>query len=331
MNRLHKFPVAVTALGLAAASSFAEIKVGDNLSLSGFLDMSVAGQKEDDVDATLNGSVDQFEVDFGYKYDKVSARVDVNALPSSSTSLTNDTISNINVSLEQGFVTYTPGAFSLSAGRFLSSSGFEAAEPTGLYQYSVSKALFYGGYQNGVNVAYATPMFGLYGAVVSDLWNTNEFDLIKSPGFEGQVSLTPAAGVTAKVTYLYQMYDEDVTGDESRQLLNAWASYAQGKITLAGEYSLLLDWEVPDEDALGGVVNDGTGHGWLVMGNYKFTDVFAATLRYSGNILGDADPDTEITFSPSVSLTPQWLALAEIRQDIDAEITKYAVESLFMF
>lgn len=328
MNSPNKFPMALTVLGLAAASSFAEIKVGDNLSLSGFLDMSIGGAKAEDVDATLNGSLDQFEVDFLYKYDKISARADINALPSGAVALTADTIPNTFVTLEQGFVTYTPGAVSLSAGRFLSSSGFEAAEPTGLFQYSVSKALFYGGYQNGVNVAYSTPMFGLYGAVVSDLWNANETDFMNSPGFEGQVSLTPAEGVTAKATYLYQMYDEDATGDASQQLLNVWGQYAKGKITAAAEYSMLIDWVVPDG---AGVVNDGTGHAWLAMANYKITDVFAATIRYSGNILGDADPDTEITFSPSVALSAQWLALAEIRQDIDATITKYAVESLFMF
>jgi hypothetical protein len=319
MKNFNKLPMAMSLVGLGAALSFAEIKVNDNLALSGFLDMSVSGEANDS-DETLNASFDQFEVDFMYKFgDKISARADINSLGGGA------------MAFEQGFVSYANGPLSFSTGRFLSSSGFEAAEPTGLYQYSTSKTLVYGGYQNGVNVAFATPMFGLYGAVVSDLWVSGETEILNTPGFEGQVSLTPAEGITAKVAYLYQMYDEDATGDASQQLLNAWASYAAGPITAAVEYNLLLDWMVPDEDAVGGMVNDGTGHGWLAMANYKINDLVAATVRYSGILLGDADPDQEVTFSPSLALSPNWLALAEVKYQIDAEVTNYAVEGLFSF
>ncbi len=133
-------------------------------------------------------------------------------------------------------MTATLGSLALSAGRFLSSSGFEAAEPTGLYQYSTSKTLVYGGYQNGVNVAWTSPMIGIYAAVVSDLWVTAETDLMKSPGFEGQVSMTPAEGVTAKAAFLFQLYDADLPGgDENQGLLNVWGQYAKGAITAAAE------------------------------------------------------------------------------------------------
>lgn len=335
MNSLKKLPMALTVLGLGAVSSFAELKVNDNLGVSGFLDMSLSGEANDSTES-LNASFDQFELDFMLRFgDKISARADVNAHPGT-TNMHLNTSTGMAVDLEQGFVTYASGAAAFSAGRFLSSSGFEAAEPTGLYQYSVSKNLsgpagaVYGGYQNGVSGSYKTPMFGLYGAVVSDLWNTPETDIMNSPGFEGQVSVTPAEGVTAKATYLFQMYDGDVTpgGDDNQQLLNVWASYAKGKITAAAEYNMLLSW-MPD--AAAPAVNDESGHGWLAMGNFKVNDNVAATLRYSGIIVGDGDPDTEITFSPSLLLSPNWLSLAEVRYDIDAEVTKYAVESTFSF
>src|SRR5687768_14515974 len=114
MNSLKKLPMALTVLGLGAASSFAEIKLGDNLSVSGFLDMSANGMLDpaDDADATLNANVDQFELDLMYKYgDKVSARVDLNS------------ISGGGMTFEQGFVTATLGSLALSTGRFLSTSG----------------------------------------------------------------------------------------------------------------------------------------------------------------------------------------------------------------
>ncbi|MDB5046954.1 MAG: porin [Fibrobacteres bacterium] len=295
--------------------------------------MSLNGYSPDSGDATLNASFDQFELDFMYKFGNISARADVNATPSFSSpgapQPAPGTATSSTVYLEQGFVSYAnAGGFGISAGRFLSSSGFEAAEPTGMFQYSYSKTLVYGYYQNGLNLSYTTPMFGLYGAVVSDLWNPQEFDVMKSPGFEGQVTLTPVAGVTAKAAYLFQMYDTTGTGgdDESQSLLNVWAQYAAGPITAAGEFNLLMNWGPGDFD----------GIGFLVMGNYKFTDKVAATLRYSAISIDDKnsatdDYDSEITVSPSYAISPNWLVLAEGKYELLPKKFDYAVESTFSF
>lgn len=337
MTKLKMLPMAVTMLGLSAGSSFAEIKLTDNLSTSGFLDMSISGAKDStDNDATLKGSFDQFELDFMYKYGNISARADVNATPAASApgvgavdSARGATASTVY--LEQGFVTYTNGGFGVGAGRFLSSSGFEAAEPTGLFQYSTSKTLVYGYYQNGINLSYTTPMFGLYGAVVSDLWNPQEFEMAQSPGFEGQISVMPVAGVTAKAAFLYQMYDTTGTGgtDDAQSLANVWAQYAAGSITAAAEFNYMMDWAAKEQ-------TDLEGFGFLVMANYKFTDLFATTLRYSAISLDDKiestdDYDSEVTLSPSLLLAPNLLSLAEARYDILSETFSYAVEATFTF
>lgn len=327
MKKTKSFPVAVALIGMGAATSFAEIKINDNLSTSGFLDMAIAGAAPSEGDATLNASFDQFELDFMYKFGEISARADVNATPSARYpgSPIGDTASYATptsaVYLEQGFVNYTKGSFGVTAGRFLSSSGYEAAEPTGMFQYSYSKTLVYGYYQNGLALNYSTPMFGLYGAVVSDLWNPQEFELLNSAGFEGQVTLTPVEGITAKIAYLYQIYDEAVTGDESQSLLNAWAQYAKGPLTVAAEFNLLGDWGVTDE----------SGMGWLGLVNFKITDKVATTFRYSGIKMDDVDADTELTFSPSYAISGNWLALAEVKQELDKEVTSYALESTFAF
>ncbi|MDQ3002205.1 MAG: porin, partial [Fibrobacterota bacterium] len=220
----------------------------------------------------------------------------------------------------------------LSMGRFLSSSGFEAAEPTGLYQFSWSKTLVYGYYQNGLNLSYTAPMFGLYGAVVSDLWVPGETELLNSPGFEGQVSLTPAEGVTVKATGLWQMYDADANPlkDDGQGLLNVWGQFAKGPITAAAEFNLLMNWT-------GNANNDASGMGWLAMVNYKFTDKFATTLRYSALTIDDEvdatdDMGSEVTVSPSFAVSPNWLVLAEYRMDFgNVEQSLYAVESIFYF
>ncbi|HKP98412.1 MAG TPA: outer membrane beta-barrel protein [Fibrobacteria bacterium] len=325
MKKLNKLPLALTILGLGAASSFAAIPIGDSLSVSGFLDMSANGMAPDTGDATLNAAVDQFEIDFMLKFGYFSARADINSIGPTGA-----------VSFEQGFVTaaLTEG-LTVSVGKFLSSSGFEAAEPTGLYQYSVSKLMsgcatgapncVYGGYQNGLNVAYAAPKFALYGSVVTSVWGT-DVDL-KTPGFEAQLALMPVEGLTAKVTGLYEMYD-DTTSHDSQSELNVWAQYVMGPLTVAAEYSMLMDWMVKGE----------SGNGWLAMANYKLTDKIAATVRYSGIKMESADdPDTEVTFSPSFAVAPNWLALAEVRYEIEGDTApdikgvSYAVESTFSF
>jgi hypothetical protein len=330
MQKSKTISMGLTMLGLSAATSFAEIKINENLSTSGFLDMSVSGYAPDSGDATLGASFDQFELDFMYKFGNVSARADVNATPAAwnpgaPMADTSKAGTSSAVYLEQGFVNYAMGAGGITVGRFLSSSGYEAAEPTGMFQYSYSKTLVYGYYQNGLALNYGTNMFALYGAVVSDLWNPQEFELANSPGFEGQVSLMPVEGVTAKVAYLYQIYDNP--DDESQSLLNAWVQYAKNALTVAGEFNLLTDWAIA-----GTPVTDASGMGWLALVNYKFTDKIATTVRYSGIKFEDADdPDTEVTLSPSYAVSPNWLVLAEVKQEIDVKKTNYAVESTFSF
>src|SRR5690606_3500469 len=140
--------LAAGILGMGIAS--AGIKVSDALSLSGFIDMSATAGLPDTGPKSLTASFDQFELDFLYTFsDKLSAQVDVNSIGGGA------------LELEQAFIAYTAGPATLYAGKFLSATGFEAAEPTGLYQYSYSRncdrtvgGCVYGGYQNGVAVSY---------------------------------------------------------------------------------------------------------------------------------------------------------------------------------
>lgn len=299
---MKKWVLIAALLATSALPASAQIKVSDNLTLKGFLDMSTY---YDNKTKTNTLSFDQFEVDFFYDYGHgISARADINSLGGGA------------VTFEQGFVTYTtPKGVSISAGKFLSCSGWEAAEPTDMYQYSYSETLVYGGYQNGVNISYKAPKFGLYGALVSSVWNGSDTNLDK-PGFEGQVSLMPAPGVTSKIAYLW----EDM-GAYKQSLINAWASYVKGPATLAGEYNYLHNW--------GAASNNGNG--WLLMANVALAPKVAATVRYSGLDTDNTSKVTEITFSPSYKIADNWGILAELRRDIDTKVTSFAVETTFTF
>jgi hypothetical protein len=314
----------------------AEIKINDNLSTAGFVDMSLSGAKIDSVDATLFGQLDQYELDFMYKFGFFSARADVNAIGPTGA-----------VAIEQAFITSTlTNTLSLSFGKFLSCTGFEAAEPTGMYQYSYSKNMdptsptgaIYGGYQNGINLNFSTPTFGIYVAAVTDVWNGAETEYLNSPGGEFQLSLMPVEGVTVKAAYAMQTYDDGGDSLDYQGLANVWAQYAKGAITAAAEFNYLMSW-AHDFGAPGApaVMDDLTGMGWLAMVNYKFTEKFAGTLRYSATTLDDEDEDTddmgsEVTVSPSLAISPNWLALAEVKVEFGTvERTSYALETTFSF
>lgn len=303
-------------LGMGITS--AEIKVSDALSLSGFIDMSATAGVPDVGPKSVTASFDQFELDFMYTFsDKLGAQVDVNSLGGGA------------VELEQAFLAYAAGPATLYLGKFLSSTGFEASEPTGLYQYSTSKTFLYGNYQNGAAVAYTvSPLISLYGAVVGSVWDGTDTDL-KSPGYEAQVSLTPLEGLTAKLAYAADIdLAEDDGGDtgvsvlSNQSLVNVWVSYATGPVTVAGEVNYLMDWGLANEQGLG----------YLVMVNYQLTDKLGITGRYSAiklDSMGAAD--NEVTVSPGYALSDAWFVLAEARYEPEAKNTTFAVESLISF
>ena len=308
--------VVVLAFTFSLGSASAEIKLTDDLSVSGFLDMSsttTSGGDETDIGL----SFDQFELDFHLNQGSVAARVDIDS--------TARTIGGQGVQLEQGYVTYTlpestASGVSIKAGRFLSAMGFEAAEPTGLYQYSFSEGIPYPGYHNGIGVdVKPAKQVGIYVALLSGVWNVNDTD-VKNPGIEAQVALTPMEQLTAKVGYAM-----DKMEDYSQSELNAWVQFAQGPLTLAGEIDMLTNWGADGKN----------GMHFLGMANVSLADMISApvavTLRFSGISLDDEDSSTEFTLSPSYSATDNWLLLAEFKQRLDAEETIIALESLFTF
>ena len=327
--------VVLLAFTRVLGSASAEIKLTDSLSVSGFLDMSSTTTSGGD-ETEIGLSFDQFELDFKIEQGSVTGYVDIDS--------TARTIGGQGVQLEQGYVTYTlsestVSGVSIKAGRFLSAMGFEAAEPTGLFQYSFSEGIPYPGYHNGIGVdVKPAKQVGIYVALLSGVWNVNDTD-VKNPGIEAQVALTPMEQLTAKVGYAM-----DKMEDYSQSELNAWVQFTQGPFTLAGEIDMLRSWPAEDEEGMEFV---GDGMHFLGMANVSLADMISApvavTLRFSGisisedssNNADDADSKestgTEFTLSPSYTVTDNWLLLAEFKRRLDAEETIIAVESLFTF
>ncbi|MBK1880745.1 hypothetical protein JIN87_27935, partial [Pelagicoccus mobilis] len=120
MNKL----LSATAAGMLLTSSalYGQIEINENLSVTGFLDMSVFHADDDSGDST-SFDLDQMELDFLFSFDDITGQVDLDYQRGDAE----------EIDLEQAFITYDLGeGTSITAGKFLSYMGWETAEPTGL-------------------------------------------------------------------------------------------------------------------------------------------------------------------------------------------------------
>ena len=167
----------VIASAFVAASSLAtaEIIINDFLSFEGFVDMSYSHTDNDvsgSTDSDNSFGVDQVEINWLFNFDKVSGVIDF-AYTGSDASDT-PVGSGDETQLEQAYVTYSlEDGTAITAGRFESMLGFEAFEPTGLYQYSLAYDFsFLPGYSEGVKYIYESSDFFFGASLLSSYDNT---------------------------------------------------------------------------------------------------------------------------------------------------------------
>jgi hypothetical protein len=315
---------AVTAGAFATPAAAAGIELGEGLSVTGFVDMSYLNTKIDDTEGgdikAKAFGIDQVEMDFLYTGSNgVSAQVDIEYGEDGS-----DIGGDDDTFVEQAFITKKfTDEFSVKLGRFLSYSGWETEEPTGLFQYSgVGYApVFYGYYQQGISAAYNGEKFAVMGSVVTDVFgyaggptqqDTNDM------GYEVGVALMPVEGLTAKAFY---MSDEKT----DREVVNVWVSYAVNGFTLAGEYN--------DGDFAG----TQKGDGFLLMANYA-SGPWGITARYHDWDIKNAGVSVNkvkgFTISPSYKVGDNLLLVSEFRTDDvsgGGDVNSFALEALFTF
>ncbi len=331
MKLVNKFtPVAATVLlALGAASSVQaqeDFTLTDKLAVTGFIDMSWSSLDIEGVGSEQSYGLDQFEIDFLYSFDdKLTAQVDLEY---------QDNGTGEEVDIEQAFISYAVSdAFSVKAGRFLSYSGWETEEPTGLFQYSGTgyAAYFYGGYQQGVSGLYIGDGYQVALSVVNDLGDLEgENRDVATPGFETMFAVSPTDEITAKLFYSTDKLDGT---DENTTLVNMWAAYSDGPITIAAEYNT-------SENAPAYAYNYGVNSeasGYLLMGNYAF-DAFALTLRYHDYSIDDAsgtevEEGSAFTIAPSFTVVDNLLMVFEYRvgEQNGVDVDLIAIEALVTF
>jgi len=298
-----KTKIAIASAFIAASSfSTAEIVVNDFLSFEGFVDMSYAhiDADVDGVDESDNSfQIDQVEISWLFDFDPVTAQIDLQYedLPGDTTAV------------EQAFATYhLDNGMAITAGRYASMMGFEAFEPTGLYQYSFaydvqipSFAGFGGllvgglgdvtiipGYAQGVKYTYETDTT-FFGISLQDEVFDYDGDRLggddaSSYGVEVAFSITMENGLSWFVGGAYEDSDE-AEGDS--YMLNTYVTFETGAWLFAAEVN--YGESEADVFALGATVNGAFGATTgteevvqaLLMANFAYSDVASVTGRIS--------------------------------------------------
>lgn len=324
MNKLLKVSVA-TLLG-TAATSFGQIEINPNLSVTGFFDMSAVYTDSDLSDDSTSFNLDQAEVDFLFNFDELTGQVDLNYLGDNDTE---------DFDLEQAFITYDLGDGSaFTAGKFLSFHGWETAEPTGLYQFSYAYDLnaTIPGYFNGVSYSFNDDLMSIGASLVDSIYDADGALTDSEYGVELKAAFFPAEGVT-----LYFGYALDSREDSSSdmELFNFWASYEINGATYAVEYNIFdFGRIVYSNPAFGSDGMDGTQ--WLVMGNWPIGDNASITARISQDTQDwqGGDEGTKYTIAPSWTINDNLLVVTEVSSTdfgSEGDVLSAALEAIFTY
>ncbi|PDH30451.1 MAG: hypothetical protein CNE95_03020 [Puniceicoccaceae bacterium MED-G30] len=329
----------VIASAFVAASSLAtaEIIINDFLSFEGFVDMSYSHTDNDvsgSTDSDNSFGVDQVEINWLFNFDKVSGVIDF-AYTGSDASDT-PVGSGDETQLEQAYVTYSlEDGTAITAGRFESMLGFEAFEPTGLYQYSLAYDFsFLPGYSEGVKYTYESSDFFFGASLLSSYDNTvgrlggSNRALSNDPNdaLDSDYAVELAASyLLDNITFFLGGYYTDVNSNEadndgSITAMNAYVTYETGTWLFAGELNAGNNEQgATDTDLYSG----------LLMANYAYSEVASVTGRVSYES-SDADTlelsQTKLTLAHGYAFTDNLFLVTEVSV-VDGEIDTAGVET----
>jgi hypothetical protein len=312
--------------GLLAAFNLNAIEIGptgSGVDMNGFIDIQ-SSKQGDDTETT--GA--QVELNFNYSTGPVSAAV---GLDFGAISFAGDADADSN--LEEAYITYDFGnGFSVTGGRMLTYMGFEAFDPTNMYQFSYAYDVegaqdIYDAYDYGASIDYGTDSFSI------GVWSSLE----ANAGYELALAFTGIENFTAKAIWS----DFSAPGTDAYEKSTYWISYQMDKLLIAAE--------VAEKDSLdagtatnadGSAAPAGDVDGMMIMANYAVSDKVGLTLRYSETeyLSFDGTPyyeGSKFTVSPSYIFTDSLSGLLEYSSydaDLGAEPEELlAAEVIFTF
>ena len=347
-----------SAFSVVSCISFAEIALTESLSVEGFADMSYSRTEDDSAtpDQSENShSLDQVEVTFLLDFDGVDARIDL------------QWEDGTGYSVDQAFSSYSPSnGILITAGRYDSMLGFEASEPTGLFQYSgayssdretfIDNDVTYSDIitpetNNGLKVSYETDTDFLAislqdGAFFGDgrLSIDTSADLVAQltgsldPELSGYAVEAAYAkdlgnGFNALIGAVFETTEvrnaaNDVGIDSTA--INGFITYETGAWLFVGEYNMTTH----DISTVGELEIDS----FLVMANCSFSYQASITGRVSYVDADDILEATKFTLAHNYAFTNNLMLVAEISAidyefegGADGETLEGALELLFTF
>lgn len=323
---LHAIAAMLIGMGSFGNASADSLKDKlDNIKISGFVDTSVSGNNLANTNGTQNRGfgLDQVELDVEYHADRVGLRFDLNVFPSSTATVTNDSL------IEQGYVTYTvPGlgddGLTLTFGKFNAPIGWELLDPNDMYQFS--HALVF-------NYALPTNLTGLmasgqYGAVDFSAYWTNGTDVNgQQPAgmktFGGRLGISPFKGLNVGFSYLQDKNNNNTSTTAAHN--KPAATITDIDLTYDGIEGLVIGAEYNENKGFQGVVG-GAGirsRGYLITAHYDFNDMFGATVRYDYLDFDRSKTGTSTAYTGAItaSLGDGLGALFEYRRDRNTAAT----------
>jgi len=345
-----KNKIAIASAFLAASSfSMGEIVVNEFLSFEGFIDSSYS---HTDIDQGTSGvssdnsnefGVDQVEISWLFNFDTVTAQLDLQYEGDDEGKDQDD-----GQSVEQAFVNYAlANGDVVTAGRYASMLGFEAFEPTGLYQYSTAyDASGLPLYAQGVKYTRESDT-SFFGVSIQD----EAFDFggdnqnLSSSSYAIEVAYAQDLGNGVAV-FLGAAFEDADAGDT--YIVNSYVTYETGAWLFAAEvnfgnsengaFDVTNAYDIAAADVTGNDVDVMSG---LVMANYAYSDDSSVTARLSyeeveseNSVESEA---TKYTLAHNKALADNLALIVEISyadadiNDIDIDGSEVAVELLFTF
>jgi len=352
-----KNKIAIASAFLAATSfSMGEIVVNEFLSFEGFVDSSYSHTNSDQdaggQESDNSFQVDQVEISWMFDFDVVTAQID---LEYEDGSTGNGGGSDGDTEVEQAFVNYALGNGDvITAGRYASMLGFEAFEPTGLYQYStaytindvsgVSELSLAGTgydpiseYAQGVKFT-RTSDTTFFGISLQDQSFGNNGDRLGGDRNNNDSSYAVEVAYSIDLGNGFNLFAgaafEDADSGDN-ELFNFYATYETGAWLFAAELN------IGENESETGAEDDTDLASGLVMANYAYSDVASVTARIS---MVEIEQDTldydfiKYTVAHNYALADNLLLVTEISvgdlEDTagnDYDVTELAVELLFSF
>ena len=337
--------LAVVAAFAATLPAFAQIKINDNISVTGWTVGSYQYNSTKGATGVLNSSSDSFNDDAAFLGATITPTKEVTGTlsfyykPSAEGGI-NGTGTE-EVTLLDAYVAYDCGnGLTVTAGKFLSYLGYESYYAISDNMITLANQQFLApipGYHEGVKADYTVDKTLLIGGALADSEYSNNFAATEGDGhlehnfgaeaylqYTGVENLTlwAGAGYDSKGTPV-NPYGLPATKTHSVYVLDLWASYQVNKqIAVAAEEIYKDGGNAP----AAGLTAD-KGSDWLAYLQYNFTDKFSSWFCFSGEEVSSSTFAGVSTSGPrywKASLSPAYALTANLSVKAQVSYTKYS-------